>query len=156
MKKFPDWVLKHKRKGVELREIRGRYYAYEVSSKWNKKLKRPQKITGNYLGTITETDGFVPKRTKQVKVSKQSKNLKPKLTVKEWGVSNFIQENLSRYIELLQKHFPLIWQSVLALSYGRFTESSPMKNMKFHYEIHSYQNYILTQKYPRTAFPSCY
>lgn len=143
MKKFPDWVLKHKRKGVELREIRGRYYAYEVSSKWNKKLKRPQKITGNYLGTITETDGFVPKRTKQVKVNKQSKNLKPKLTVKEWGVSNFIQENLSRYIELLQKHFPLIWQSVLALSYGRFTESSPMKNMKFHYE-----NSFVSELYP--------
>jgi len=134
MKKFPDWVLAHKRKGVELREIRGRYYVYEVSSKWNKKLKRPKKITGSYLGTITKADGFVPKRTEQVKVKKQGEPKKPKLSVKEWGVSNFIQKNLTHYIELLQKHFPTMWQSILALTYGKFTESCPMKNMKFHYE----------------------
>jgi hypothetical protein len=143
MKKFPEWVLKHKKKGIELREIRGRYYVYEVSSKWNKDLKRSQKITGSYLGTITEANGFVPKRTKQVKISKMNKKAKPTLSVKEWGVSNFIQENMTRYIELLQKHFPTIWQSIIALSYGRFTESSPMKNMKFHY-----QNSFISELYP--------
>lgn len=134
MKTLPDWVITHKRKGVELREIRGRYYAYEVSSKWDKKLKRPKKITGKYLGTITQEDGFVPKRTQQVKVGGQDKGLTPKLYVKEYGISNFIQNNLTNYIELLQKHFPITWQSILALAYGRFAESSPMKNMKFHYE----------------------
>ena len=143
MKKFPDWVLKYKKKGVELRKIRGRYYVYEVSSKWNKKLKRSQKITGNYLGTITQVNGFVPKQTQQVKVNRQIKKKKLALSVKEWGISNFIQENLSRYIELLQKHFPAIWQSILVLSYGRFTESSPMKNMKFHYE-----NSFISELYP--------
>ncbi len=142
MKKFPDWVLAHKRKGVELREIRGRYYVYEVYSKWDKKLKRPKKITGNYLGTITQANGFVPKQTQQVKV-KEEERQKPKLYVKESGVSNFIHNNLSHYIELLQKHFPTMWQSILALSYGRFTESSPMKNMKFHYE-HSF----ISELYP--------
>jgi len=50
---------------------------------------------------------------------------------------------MMRYIELLQKHFPAIWQSILALSYGRFTESSPMKNMKFHY-----QNSFISELYP--------
>lgn len=143
MKNFPDWVLKHKRKGVELRKIRGHYYVYEVSSKWNKDLKRSQKITGKYLGTITEADGFVPKRTKQVKIGKKNPEKKPVINVKEWGISNFIQENLNRYIELLQKHFPSMWQSILALSYGRFTESSPMKNMKFHY-----QNSFISELYP--------
>jgi len=143
MKQFPEWVLEHKRKGVELREIRGRYYVYEVSSKWDKKLKRSKKITGNYLGTITQANGFVPKRTQQVKVNGQTENTKDSLSVKEWGISNFIQENLYRYIELLQKHFPTIWQSILALSYGRFVDSSPMKNMKFHYD-----NSFLSELYP--------
>ena len=143
MKKFPDWVLAHKRKGVELREIRGRYYVYEVSSKWDKKLKRPRKITGNYLGTITQANGFVPKQTRQVKVKEEKKRQKPKLYVKESGISYFIQNNLSYYIELLQKHFPTKWQSILALSYGRFAESSPMKNMKFHYE-----NSFISELYP--------
>lgn len=144
MKQFPDWVLKHKKKGVELREIRGRYYVYEVSSKWNKEKKRSQKITGNYLGTITEASGFVPKRTQQVKVNKRViKKKKPLLSIKEWGLANFIQQNLSRYTELLEKHFPTTWQSILALSYGRFAESSPMKNMKFHYE-----NSFISELYP--------
>lgn len=143
MKMFPDWVLAHKRKGVELREIRGRYYVYEVSSKWDKKLKRPKKITGKYLGTITQANGFVPKRTQQVKVNEQDKNQTPKLFVKEYGISNFIQNNLTYYIELLQKHFPTMWQSILALSYGRFAESSPMKNMRFHY-----QNSYISELYP--------
>ena len=143
MRIFPDWVLAHKRKGVELREIRGRYYVYEVSSKWDKKLKRPKKITGKYLGAITQANGFVPRRTQQVKVGGQDKNQTPKLCVKEYGVSNFIQNNLAHYIELLQKHFPTMWQSILALSYGRFAESSPMKNMKFHYE-----NSFMSELYP--------
>ena len=142
MKKFPNWVLAHKRKGVELREIRGRYYVYEVSSKWDKKLKRPKKITGKYLGTITKSDGFVSKRSRQIKINKKESQ-EPKLYVKESGISNFISNNLSRYIDLLQKHFPSNWQSILALSYGRFTESSPMKNMKFHYE-----NSFLSELYP--------
>lgn len=143
MKKFPDWVLVHKKKGVELREIRGRYYVYEVSSKWDKKLKRPKKITGKYLGTITQANGFVPKQSRQVKVKQERKKQKPNLYVKESGVSNFILNNLSHYIELLKKHFPTMWQSILALSYGRFTENSPMKNMKFHYE-----NSYLSELYP--------
>lgn len=33
--KHPEWALKYKTKGTELRLIRGTYYLYEVSSKWN-------------------------------------------------------------------------------------------------------------------------
>ncbi len=36
----PDWALKQKRPGTELRYIRGNYYLYGVSSKWNKEKKR--------------------------------------------------------------------------------------------------------------------
>ncbi len=59
MKKIPEWALKHKRKGAELRCLKGKYYLYEVSSKWNPIKKRPQKITGKLLGKITP-EGFVP------------------------------------------------------------------------------------------------
>jgi len=47
---YPEWVLKYKRKGTAIHKIRGRYYLYEVSSKWDKELKRARKITGRYLG----------------------------------------------------------------------------------------------------------
>jgi hypothetical protein len=67
----PDWVLRHKKKGTEIRFIKGKYYLYEAKSKWNKEKGRSQKITGQYLGRITETGLIVPK-TKQ-KEEKQQK-----------------------------------------------------------------------------------
>lgn len=46
----PEWALKQKKPGTELRYIRGNYYLYGVSSKWNKEKKRAQKVTGKILG----------------------------------------------------------------------------------------------------------
>jgi biotin operon repressor len=46
---LPDWVKKYKTKGVEIRVSGQNYYAYEMSSRWNKEKKRADKITGQYL-----------------------------------------------------------------------------------------------------------
>ena len=51
--KIPDWAIKHKQKGTEIRNIKGNYYLYKISSKWDKIKKRPQKITEKFLGKIT-------------------------------------------------------------------------------------------------------
>lgn len=40
---LPEWVAKHKVKGTEVRLFKGKYYLYEISSKWNKEKKRAQK-----------------------------------------------------------------------------------------------------------------
>jgi predicted transposase YbfD/YdcC len=56
----PEWALKHKTKGTELRCIRGKYYLYRITSKWDKELKRAKKITLGHIGTITEEHGLVP------------------------------------------------------------------------------------------------
>ena len=58
--KHPQWATRHKRKGTELRLINGRYYLYEVSSKWNPEKKRAQKITGKLLGRIRR--GIIDKK----------------------------------------------------------------------------------------------
>ena len=34
---YPEWVLKHKTKGTNISRIKGKYYLYAVSSKWNKR-----------------------------------------------------------------------------------------------------------------------
>ena len=44
---YPEWVTKHRRKGTNISCIRGKYYLYEVGSKWNKEKGRAQKITKN-------------------------------------------------------------------------------------------------------------
>ena len=58
--KHPEWALKHKVRGTELRCIRGRYYLYNVTSKNCKKLKRAKKITLKQVGTICEKYGLIP------------------------------------------------------------------------------------------------
>ncbi len=60
MNDFPDWVLKQKKKGIEIRRFGDRYYACESSSKYDPLLKRARKITGKYLGVVTK-DGIVKK-----------------------------------------------------------------------------------------------
>lgn len=58
---YPEWVLKYKEKGTELRFINGKYYLYKVHcERVNGKNK---KITDKYLGRITE-DGLVPPKEK--------------------------------------------------------------------------------------------
>lgn len=51
---FPNWVLKYKGKNKEIRLFRNNYYLYEIGSVWDKKLKKPKKITKSYIGRITE------------------------------------------------------------------------------------------------------
>ena len=36
MTDLPDWVRRYKTKGVEIRVSGQNYYAYEMSSRWNK------------------------------------------------------------------------------------------------------------------------
>ena len=59
MATHPEWATKYKRKGTELRYLNGRYYLYQVTSKWDPEKKRSKKITGKLLGKITKEDGFV-------------------------------------------------------------------------------------------------
>ena len=53
MIELPDWVRKYKTKGIEIRVSSDRYYAYEMSSKWNKEKKRADMVMGKYLGVVT-------------------------------------------------------------------------------------------------------
>ncbi len=136
MATHPEWATKHKRKGTELRFIGGRYYLYEVTSKWDPEKKRSRKITGRLLGRITKEDGFI--ESDKEKLRKQTLAVS-KLTVKEYGITSYIINYLGQYEGLLKKHFPNYWKQVLVLAYGRLVYHSPMKNMEFHYH-HSFMS----------------
>ena len=84
MATHPEWATKHRGKGTELRFLNGRYYLYEVSSKWDPQKKRSKKITGKLLGKITKEDGFI--ESDKAKLRRQILSVS-KLTVKEYGVS---------------------------------------------------------------------
>ena len=133
----PEWVLKHKRKGTELRFIKGTYYLYEVSSKWNREKKRAQKITGKLLGKITP-EGFI--QSPKLAVTQQPIS---SVIVKEYGATYFLMESLSDLGDALRKTFPSHWREILVLACLRLLHHSPLKNMDFHFQ-HSY----LSELYP--------
>ena len=61
---YPEWVEKQRRPGTNISCIRGKYYLYEASSVWDKEKGRARKVTGKYLGRITE-DGLIPPKEKK-------------------------------------------------------------------------------------------
>ena len=80
----PEWALACKRKKTELRRINGKYYLYEVTSKWNPEKKRSVKITGKLLGKITQTDGFV--ESDKARLRRQQIQIEH-IQVKEYGIT---------------------------------------------------------------------
>lgn len=54
--KWPRWVKQvvGEKKGVEVKEHHGRYYAYSYRNVWDKEKKRPVKIS-RYLGVVKQT-----------------------------------------------------------------------------------------------------
>lgn len=56
----PEWALKFKTKGTELRNMNGKYHLYNVTSKRDPVTKKTKKITLSHIGTITEEYGLIP------------------------------------------------------------------------------------------------
>lgn len=55
---YPDWVEKFRGKNREIKRIRSNYYLYERKTVYDKDSKKPKKISGEYIGRITE-EGLV-------------------------------------------------------------------------------------------------
>lgn len=122
MSKYPDWVLKHKRKGTAIHKIGNNYYLYKVTSVWDKELGRARKVTESYLGVITK-DGLI----------EPGQRRRPS-TVKEYGASMFLLKENSEILEGLKKHFPYHFKELFVLSCLRLLHRSPLKNILPFYE----------------------
>lgn len=123
---YPDWVERHKTKGTNISCINGKYYLYAVSSVWNKEKGRAQKITGKYLGRITE-DGLVPPKSK---LTKQLTSI----TVKEYGVSSFLEKAGLDVLEKLKEVFPGYAEKLFSIAVIRVIHHCPFKRVEFFYE----------------------
>lgn len=127
---FPHWVLKHKEKGKEIRQIKGNYYLYQVRCVWNKERKRPQKLTESFLGRITETGLVKGERQQKDKIKQTVTNI----AIKEYGIADFLLEDNKELLTVLKKHFPA-YESLFSAAFCRFVHHSPLKNMEHYYEI---------------------
>ena len=152
-KTHPDWALAHRRPGTELRKIKGHYYLYAVSSKWDKINKRSKKITGNIIGKITPEGELIPskRRTKNPsKIKKRLEEIAGTISVKEYGVYYLITHHMKDLVEKLKKHFPNEWKYIISVAYCRLTKQLPINRMplNFHYSFFSerYSDIRFTEK----------
>ena len=91
MAELPEWVRKYKTKGVEIRVSGPNYYAYEMSSKWNPKKKRADKITGEYLGVVTREGIVKPRSIGMVRTDYEYGNIA--LLHRIAGIRIFVQQS---------------------------------------------------------------
>ena len=124
MSELPDWVKKWKKKGIEIRNLRGRYYAYEMSSVYDTELKRAKKITGKYLGVVTQ-NGIV-------KRSAASSSIYGDF---EYGNIALLYGIAEKTITpILKRVFPYMYERILIYALIRLINPLPMKSMRYQYE----------------------
>ena len=106
-----------------IRRIGGHYYTYLVSSRWDAKRQRPQKVTGQSIGKITEADGFIP-NANGLRLM-QSMRLTPDVapSVKNYGAYETLQQLSPDLNEQLKKHFPDKFREIRTISLLRLVDS---------------------------------
>nr|QNO51529.1 hypothetical protein CBNPKNJC_00044 [Methanosarcinales archaeon ANME-1 ERB6] len=143
-KNIPDWVLAQRVKGTEIHRRGDNFYLCEVSSVWDKKLKRPRKITGEYLGKITK-EGIVPPKQKQLLASFKQ------VTVREYGASTYLRAIAVDIEESLKRHYPQEYKELFVFSALRLLEQTPLKRFGFYYQ-NSYLSEVMPDVRTSTKF----
>ena len=122
----PEWIEKHKKKGIEIRQINQKYYAYARHSIWDPCKKKPKTITDKYLGKVTPEGIIAPKHEKIV--SNLSKS-----SIKEFGATRLMSYLSKDILKELKRIYPESWQMIFAMALQRFFYASPLKNMNLHF-----------------------
>lgn len=142
---FPSWAIQHRKPGTELRCIKGHFYLYAVSSRWDKEKKKNKKITGSIIGKINPDGQLIPSKRRSEKPKKVAKNLLQlvdKISIKEFGLSNLFLSYMKDVCFQLQSCFPNHWQYIIAAAYCRLFKQAPINQMPLHI-YHSYLSEVL-------------
>lgn len=123
MVELPGWVRKYKTKGVEIRVSGERYYAYKMSSRWNKDKKRADKVTGEYLGVVTQDGIIKPRSISMVRSDYEYGNI---------ALLYGIAENT--ILPVLKDIYPYMYQRIINYVILRNIQPLPMKSVRYLYE----------------------
>lgn len=109
---YPEWVLKHKKKGTYINKVGNNYYLYAAHSEHIPgTANKSRRICDGYLGKITEKDGFIPKKKKESPLSL------------EYGLSCAITSLCKKPFLRIEQDYPdmsneIIIRSILLYIYG--------------------------------------
>jgi hypothetical protein len=125
IKDYPEWVLKHKAKGTELRNINGKFYLYQIHCE--RIDGKNKKITDKYLGRITE-DGLIPPAIKEIHP-----------VVKELGSTAFVFSVCQKIIMGMKIKYPKRYRKLIPLAICKAL---------YHDDISLYKQNYLSVLYP--------
>jgi len=130
---IPSTILSKKPKefgALEIRCIRGFYYVYRVTSKWDSTKGRSKKITGESIGKITEADGFIPNATGMKLMRKL--NLAPKSApiVKAYGAYETLRQLSPEIEDRLRRCFPDCHREIRTFALLRLVDGTTTKMMQ--------------------------
>ena len=117
MADYPEWVLKHKKKGTYINHVKGKYYLYAAHSQRIKGTNKVKRIFDGYLGRITKEDGLIPPKDK----------VQTSVIVMEYGLSSAILHICKNIHTGFKKSFPkngdfIMLASILVYLYGEFND----------------------------------
>jgi transposase len=132
----PDWALKYRKPGTELKLINGRYYLYGVKSVYDKTIRRSRKVSLGILGSITEENGFIPSEKNELKKKSRNTYFDKQITVFEYGFAKWLMDEIkgNGIMDGLKKYFPAHWKFIVFMVYCRIAYKSPLKNIPFDLE----------------------
>lgn len=122
--KWPDYVKKAigNKKSIEIKEHKGRYYAYKYKSIWDSENKIPKRKS-NYIGVVND---------KGLKAPYES----TLHGIYEYGNVMFVYEILEKngIVDSLKKIFPDDWKTILSFAMNRLIDPRSIKSMQSWYE----------------------
>ncbi len=115
MATYPDWVMKHKKKGTYINVVKGKYYLYAAHSERIKGTNKVRRISDGYLGRITQEDGLIPPKEK----------VTGPVIVLEYGLSTTILSLSHKIHKGMRRSFTksgdlVMVASILDYIYGKF------------------------------------
>lgn len=126
----PQWATKFRVPGTELRLIKGNYYLYKYKTIYDKEKKKPRKISGKLIGSISQKQGLVTSEKRRLEKAK-SPDISGQIYCKEYGMSKLVSQKLLVYKKALEKEFGNLSGYILAIAYCRFVYKCPLKNIPF-------------------------
>lgn len=117
MANYPEWVMKHKKKGTYINHVKGKYYLYAAHSERVAGTDKVKRICDAYLGRITEKDGLIPPKEKVAGI----------VSVLEYGLSTlvlYICENIHKGLRrtfVKNGDFVMV-ASILSFIYGEYND----------------------------------
>lgn len=129
---YPQWALNHRKPGTELRFLNNTYYLYQVSAVYDPVTKKGKKKTGPLLGKITESNGFIESAKKILKQKAFNPIDYSKISIREFGFTNFLDKYGSEIAKKLEIYFPKHYKILIYMAYCRLVYNSPINRMDLH------------------------